>query len=253
MSIPGAREAAPESPIVPASNSISHDKTVLHVVMPHVLDTLKREPALAITLAYLLVALAGIYFNVSYYDEFGIPILTLSQISDYLVAGLQRPMALLLALSTFPLVWGIDYMNARRRRHDAVRREELISRGPPKGWDRVRMRWYNRPRWVAACGYLIILFFYGWLFVSKYAHFEAKDVRAGAATQVRVTLTAPMANPQGVDLSQAVVYLGAVTNYVFVYDPRSRHSAVLPVNNISRIEPVNSEASPQRILVAPIP
>lgn len=246
-------EPAADSPLTPATQSVPHDKTVLHVVMPHVADTLKREPALAISLAYLLVALAGIYFNVSYYDEFGIPILTLSQISDYLVAGLQRPMALLLALSTFPLVWGIDYMNARRRRRDAVRREELIGRGPPKGWDRVRMRWYNRPRWVAACGYLIILFFYGWLFVSKYAHFEAKDVRQGAATQVRIALTAPTSSPQGVDLSQPVVYLGAVTNYVFVYDPRSRHSAVLPVNNISRIEPVNSEPPLPHVLVAPIP
>ena len=246
-------EAAPDSPIVTAADRPASEKTVLHVVMPHVLDTLKREPALAITLAYLLVALAGIYFNVSYYDEFGIPILTLSQISDYLVAGLQRPMALVLALSTFPLVWGIDLLNARRRRRDAVRREELLRRGPPRGWNRVRLRWYSRPRWVPAFGYLVIVFFYGWLFVSKYAHFEAKDVRAGAAIQVRVALTTPAASPQGVDLSQPVVYLGAVTNYVFVYDPRSRHSAVLPVNNISRIEPVNSEATPQRVLVAPIP
>jgi hypothetical protein len=246
----GEGEPVADSPIV---SSVSHDKTVLHVVMPHVLGTLKREPALAITLAYLMVALAGIYFNVSYYDEFGIPILTLSQISDYLVAGLQRPMALVLALSTFPLVWGIDYMNARRRRRDAVRREALLRRGPPKGWDRVRLRWYTRPRWVAACGYLIIVFFYGWLFVSKYAHFEAKDVRTGVADQVRVALNTQDAGPRGVDLSQPVVYLGAVTNYVFVYDPRSRHSAVLPVNNISRIEPVNSEPSPQHVLVAPIP
>ena len=247
-------EPAPDSPIVPAATPSSSDKTVLHVVMPHVLDTLKREPALAITLAYLLVALAGIYFNVSYYDEFGIPILTLSQISDYLVAGLQRPMALVLALSTFPLVWGIDYLNARRRRRDVVRREELLSRGPPKGWDRVRMRWYARPRWVAGCGYLIIVFFYGWLFVSKYAHFEAKDVRQGEAAQVRVALSAPTATAQDVDLSQPVVYLGAVTNYVFVYDPRSRHSAILPVNNIVRIEPVSAEPDNRpHLTIAPIP
>lgn len=231
-------EPAPDSPIVTAADRPASEKTVLHVVMPHVLDTFKREPALAFTVAYLLIALAGIYFNVSYYDEFGIPILTLSQISDYLVAGLQRPMALLLALSTFPLVWGIDLLNARKRRREAVRRKELLSRGPPTGWDRVRMRWYARPRWVAGCGYAIILFFYGWLFVSKYAHFEAKDVRQGRADQVRVALNAPDAGAAGVDLSQPVVYLGAVTNYVFVYDPHSGRSAVLPVNNIARIEPI---------------
>jgi hypothetical protein len=247
-------EPAADSKIVAPAGSAAFDKTVLHVVMPHVLDTLKREPALAITLAYLLVALAGIYFNVSYYDEFGIPILTLSQISDYLVAGLQRPLALVLALSTFPLVWGIDRLNARRRRRDVGRREQLLSRGPPTGFDRMRLRWYTRPRWVAACGYLIIVFFYGWLFVSKYAHFEAKDVRAGVAAQVRVALNTPAASPQSVDLSQPVVYLGAVTNYVFVYDPRSRHSAVLPVNNISRIEPIDSGLDDRpHVTIVPIP
>ena len=247
-------DAAPDSPIVPAASPPPSEKTVLHLVMPHVLDTLKREPALAFTLAYLLVALAGIYFNVSYYDEFGIPILTLSQISDYLVAGLQRPMALVLALSTFPLVWGIDRLNGNRRRRDARRREAVLSRGPPKGWDRARVWWYDRPRWVAGCGYLLIVFFYGWLFVSKYAHLEAGDVRQGRADQVHVGLNAPDASPPGVDLSQPVVYLGAVTNYVFVYDPRSKRSAVLPVNNISRIEPINAGPdNSQHALVAPIP
>jgi len=32
-------------------------------------------------------------------------------------------------------------------------------------------------------------------------------------------------------------YLGAVANYVFLYDPATRRSVALPVNNIARLEP----------------
>lgn len=237
-------DAGDRQPPVTATEAAPPDvdtRTLLHTVMPHVLDTLKREPALALTWAYLLIVLAGIYFNVSYYDEFGIPILTLSQITDYLVAGLQRPVALLLALSTFPLVFVIDRVNARRRRRDAPKTAALLRSGPLGARKRLQLFWYLRPRWIAAFGYMVIVFFYGWVFVSKYAHHEANVVRQGDGEQVRVSLNAAgNADTANVNLERPVTYLGAVTNYVFVYDAQSRHAVVLPVNNISRIEPVQA-------------
>ena len=239
----------------PAADAVDA-RTLLHAVMPHLLDTLRREPALALTLGYLLVALAGIYFNISYYAEFGIPILTMSQISDYLVAGLQRPVALLLALSTFPLVFLVDRLNARRRRRAAPKAAALLNAGHLGARDRLRLFWYLRPRWVAGFGYLVIVFFYGWLFVSKYAHYEAGVVRRGEGDRVQVVLNAgaDALPPIAVDLRKPVTYLGAVTNYVFVYDAQNHRSAVLPVNNISRIEPVAASADPAPgQMVAPIP
>ena len=221
--------------------------------MPHVLDTLKREPALAFTLAYLLVALAGIYFNVSYYDEFGIPILTLSQISDYLVAGLQRPMALVLALSTFPLVWGIDRLNGDRRRRDArvaakrcsaaVRRRAGIVRecGGTTG----------RAGLPAAVICSSCSFTAGCSSQSMRTWKPGMCGRAGPIKCMSDSMRRD-ADPHSVDLSQPVVYLGAVADYVFVYDPRSKRSAVLPVNNISRIEPINAGPdNSQHALIAP--
>src|SRR4051812_32769509 len=86
--------------------------SVLLNLLPHVVQTLRREPALGITICYLLVAMAGIFYNYSFYRQFGIPILSLSQIGDFLVAGIQRPMALLLVASTFPLCWLADTINA---------------------------------------------------------------------------------------------------------------------------------------------
>ncbi|HEU4664605.1 MAG TPA: hypothetical protein VFS55_11285, partial [Dokdonella sp.] len=126
-----AAEAAPQrAPARPPSASPLQD------VLPHVWDTLRREPAVAITLAYLLVAMAGIFYNYWFYRAFGIPVLTLSQIGDFLVAGLQQPMALVLVLSTFPLCWLMDFFNARSRRKDMRNLEFLRSVAALGAWQR---------------------------------------------------------------------------------------------------------------------
>ncbi len=95
--------------------------------LPHLLKTLRREPAVAITLGYILVALAGIFYNYSFYRRFGIPVLTLSQITDFLVAGLQQPIALLLLLSTFPMIWLFDKHNQHLRRKQDEKRRQLAA------------------------------------------------------------------------------------------------------------------------------
>lgn len=85
--------------------------------LPHVLRTFRREPALALTVAYLLVAMAGIYYDYWFYQRnFGIPVLTLSQISDFLVAGLQQPTALALVVLTLPVCWILDRNNVWNNR-----------------------------------------------------------------------------------------------------------------------------------------
>jgi len=68
---------APESRALPVADAASP----LQSLLPHVLDTLRREPAVAITLCYLLVAMAGIFYNYWFYRAFDIPVLTLSQIN----------------------------------------------------------------------------------------------------------------------------------------------------------------------------
>jgi hypothetical protein len=207
--------------------------------MPHVLQTLRREPALAITLCYLLVAMAGIFFNYSFYSKFGIPILSLSQIGDFLVAGIQRPMALLLVLSTFPLCWVFDRINMARRRRESVRRDRLRAAMPLGTWKRwylAYLEWRSTQKWTLRLGYLIVIVMYGWTFVAVYANYRADAVKRGETAQVRIWLNG---DAEGLLPEQAKSwsYLGAVANYVFVYDASAHRAVVLPVNNIARLEP----------------
>ena len=233
----------PEKP-VPAPTP---QHSALQAILPHILRTFRREPALALTAGYLFVALAGIYYDNGFYQRgFGIPVLTLSQIGDFLVAGLQQPMALVLLVSTLPLCWLIDRFNTRTRRKAFERGQRL--RGLPRlsWWQKLRLRfidWHlGSIRWTPFV-YLLIVGSYGWTFIMVYAGYRIDAVKHGQVPRVAIHLMGesgdlPAADPKGWG------YLGAVSNYVFVYDPVDKRALVLPVNAIERIQPAAVKGKP---------
>ncbi|HEX4481289.1 MAG TPA: hypothetical protein VH082_10800 [Rudaea sp.] len=250
-----------ETAVAPADTEAERAKavsvehvSVLDTIAPHIFQTLSREPALAITLGYLFVAMAGIFYNYTFYERFGIPVLMLSQVGDFLVAGIQQPMAILLVLSTFPLVWLVDRFNLNRRRRRVVRREAMIARGGTSLWFRFRVGLLRSPpRWFTATAFFLLIFVYGWIFVQSYAKHRAADVENGDAQMVTVWLngqTEPLPSK-----SKGWTYLGAVSNYIFVYDHDGARSEILPVNNVARLEPapVARDRSKAPIIIAPIP
>jgi hypothetical protein len=228
--------------------------SVLSAITPHIFRTLRREPALAITLAYLFVAMAGIFYNYTFYRKFEIPVLTLSQASDFLVAGIQQPMALLLVLSTLPIVWLIDLFNVYTRRRRTVKREALLRTGIDSTIKRLRLFTLRTPpRWFTVAMYAFAIVGYGWTFVQLYADHRADEVELGDAPSVTVWLTGN--SEPLVSKSNGWTYLGAVSSYVFVYDHDARRSQILPVNSVARIEPAGIDDSAHRsgVIVAPIP
>jgi hypothetical protein len=242
----GSDAGAAASPPVPVHKSVLLD------FLPHALLTFRREPALAITVCYLLVAMAGIFYNFNFYERFGIPILNLSQIGDFLVAGLQQPMALLLVLSTFPLCWAFDRLNASRRRSRTLRREALLRNEADSLRRKVRLFLLGSPpRWFTGLVYLALVINYAWVFVHFYAKYEAAVVRQGDAPQVMIWLGGAM-EPLAAK-SKTWTYLGAVSNYVFVFDNAAGRSVILPINNIARIEPAPARDGNPHAALAPIP
>lgn len=213
----------------------------LAVVLPHVLETLRREPALALTVAYLLVALAGIYYDYAYYQKgFGIPILSLAQIGDYLVAGLQQPVAIALVLVTFPLCWLMDRINMRSRRRQSARRDALLVLRQRSRWQRLRLRWIDwhlGRMWGLYVGYLLVIFIYGWIFVGLYARQRVVEARQGGAAKTLVRMngaTSDLPSSSG----DTWTYLGAISNYIFLYDQAAKRAMVLPVNAVASLQPL---------------
>src|SRR5580765_5875049 len=91
--------------------------------------------------------------------------------------------------------------------------------------------------WVLQASYFFVIVLYGWNFVTIYAGFQANWARSGKAAQVRVRLNGADAD-LAASKSPSWTWLGAVSNYVFVYGAASKPSLVLPTNNILRIEQV---------------
>lgn len=227
----------------------------LRDMLPHLLDALRREPAVAITLAYLLVAMAGIFYNYWFYRAFGIPVLTLSQISDFLVAGLQQPMALALVLSTFPLCWLMDLYNARSRRRHMQQIEFLRGVRELGRWQRVRLRfleWRVGELWYTQLSYIGVVVIYGWAFVGLYARYRSDAIRRGEGTPVEIWLNGESERLAAAE-SPTWTYLGAVANYVFVYDRGQQRAVVLPVNAVARLRLPPKKGSDGRFFIAPVP
>jgi len=151
-------------------------------LLPHFFETLKREPALAISLTYLLVAMAGIFYDVAFYKKFAIPVLSLAQLGDFLTAGIQQPIALVLVASTFPICWLFDRINMRHRRRQRVEIERLKLVDAPRPYERLRLRylgWRVGQIWEQRLAYLAVIVAYGWLFVGFYADYRADAAKQG--------------------------------------------------------------------------
>jgi hypothetical protein len=240
----------------PAGDVVEEPVSALFEVLPHVLRTLRREPALVITLTYLLVAMAGIFYDYAFYRQFGIPALSLSQISDFLAAGIQEPIAIVLVLSTFPLCWVFDRFNLWGRRRRAAEGARLKAAPSLTWWQRRRLAFIvtmNDRRGYMRLVYALVVVAYAWSFVSTYAGQRAEAVKRGEALEVEVRLTDGSPLLTGADGRKPWLYLGAISQYVFVYDRDAGRAKAVPVNAISWIEPIPAERQKSALMVAPIP
>lgn len=237
MALDSTRDAVGrrEHPAGPTSSQHS----ALAAVLPHILGTFRREPALALTVAYLMIALAGIYYDYSFYQKgFGVPILSLAQIGDYLVAGLQQPVAIVLMVLTLPLCWLLDRLNVFFRRRYEIEQRNLRALPSLRWWQALRLRylsWQLGSHWFTRVMYLAIIFGYSWIFVGAYASHNVAKVKRGAGVQVTVRLVGDA--DLAASTTPAWSYLGAVSNYVFLYDHASRQPLILPVNAIASVRP----------------
>lgn len=94
---------------------------------------------------------------------------------------------------------------------------------------------------------------YGWMFVAFYSDYRAKRVLAGDAQEVSVRLNGETQDFAPSAPARGWTYLGAVSNYVFVYDVAAKRAVVLPVNNITRLEPAAPKRTAAPVVIAPIP
>ena len=149
----------------------------------------------------------------------------------------------------------MDLYNKRSRAKHVRDLERLRALGAPNGWQRMRRRfleWRVGEMWYTQLSYVAIVAVYGWAFVGIYAKHRAEAVKRGDVSEVRVWLNGDNAGIVG-GQPATWSYLGAVANYVFVYDRGEGRALVLPVNAIARLQPLPAPTRPGDPHVAPTP
>jgi hypothetical protein len=139
----------------------------------------------------------------------------------------------------------MDLVNARSRRKDMRSLAFLRSATTLGAWQRLRLRfleWRVGEMWYTQLGYLMLVVVYGWAFVGLYARYRSDAIRRGEGPRVEVWMNGEQQPLAAAAAGSGWTYLGAVANYVFVYDRSLQQAMILPVNAVARLQPVPKPA-----------
>ena len=225
---------APAPDAQPAQPMTSDDYANRMRWLPRLIPLIKREPGLAITLAYFLVGAVGLWSSYWYYREFGLPILEDYQVSDFLIAGLRDPfnfLALLVMLAVALLAYLTAWYEIRHPETVAALRDE-------KFWGRLvfprhaspfrRRRWYDlSPEAVVLLGLVLGS---GSVMIS-HADDRADEIKQGGGTPLRVTLSGERLPLQG-----EARLIGTTSTHLLLYWPANGRTEVMSHEAVARIE-----------------
>lgn len=196
-----------------------------------VMEFFKENPALALSISYLLLTLCGIFYSVSFYDEFGIQILQFAEISDLLIVGISEPLAVLMFFGGLV----VAYLSEKFNQFGFGVRSRWLKK--PKSLKRTLMLSINclpKSSLSQLAGMLLLFILYSHLFVSLFANWRAEAIGEGNGLRYSIVTE----SSQGL---QDVVLLGTTTNYVLTLDPNSGQGKVTPVEKVLEMLPIRTE------------
>jgi hypothetical protein len=191
---------------------------------------IRKNAAYLLTGAYVLLCIVGMGYNWRLLHEFGVNVLDYSQIADFFIGGIRRPVPItgivLFMLFTYSMpnveVWG------RTRFPWLARFAAATDKYEKALWD---------PR-MSAIGLLVASVFY----VYQPAGMEAHRIKAhGRGERVLIERSSSLAGG-GSDLTalqrderRPRILILTTTSYVLSYDPDSARVEISPIENITRI------------------
>lgn len=184
--------------------------------------TLAEQPALLVSLLYLLASVIGLFYSWSFLRPFGINMLQYAEISDFLLASIKEPLTWVLALLSVVLIQLDNFMS---RRVQARKPGYLLC-------------WYGSDRYRQFNYPVLVMLAAGLLF--SYADLKVQHVRDGRSDIYEVQL-ADGASPE------PRVLLGTTVNFIFLYDPETGRSSIHPnesVLSLSQMLPEVATAEP---------
>lgn len=212
-------------------------------IVVRLLDVLKREPVLFVTIAYVFVSILGLWSSYWFFRRFNIPILQYLQSSDFFVAGLRRPgLFLLLAISLLGLwlsAWPMRWTERNVERAAEYRRKYWWGKfffPDSRSW---LSFWGVRSDTMLLGSFLLLAVYlvYSHSATSAAAILKGKD----KGHLVRVHLST------GETLSAETTLLGTTSAFVFLWTSASNQVEIVPIESISRIESIDTPSPPSTL------
>jgi hypothetical protein len=195
------------------------------------LRRLRREPAL--TVAYLLVSLLGLWCSFWFYRGFKLSILDYLQPSDFLVAGIRDPAYALLLAAGVLLVLVVSWPETLRMRN-AAKLEQLrarnwawravLARSALTSWEGVGLRPLTAMT-LAVAAFMA-------LGAANYVTVRGEQIRnAGSGEVIRLQL-----NGDRAPLPGTARLLGSSSAFLFVWWPQQRRAEAIPIASVRMLQ-----------------
>lgn len=190
---------------------------------------LRDNPGLSLTMLYLFASVVGMVFHYLLLKRFGFNVLEFSETSDFLMVVAREPLTVALALLGVPFY--IGYMKATMGLSGWAKKKAAWIRTTP---EKRRKMLDGMRRWRV----LIQLMFIGvWavVFVQFYSLWRSRQIRAGEFRKVTVHYKTDSPRAGGGLADEGFALLGTTSRFVFLYDPASKRSEVVPLDSIARL------------------
>lgn len=166
----------------------------------------RREPGILLTAGYLLLSAIGMTYKYFLFLNFGVNVFDISDVNDFLIAGLRHPVVVGFTVLSCLLLWAALALERwiRREGHQPKRRT---------------------PGYLAAVyGLAVTLWFVAMALI--YAQYSGKSIVEGKGQQIAVTW-------QGKRVNTTLV--GMSSRFVVIYDRESQETSVIPLEQVERI------------------
>jgi len=174
----------------------------------------REHPTLVLTLIYLGLTFVGLIHDLWFYRYFNINILDFSETSDFLLAAIRNPAAVLLSMLPIAILMGF-----RRLRETAIRKSAWYDNYQKKyintGWNSVFSR-------TALYGLFVIV--YAILFTQFYSAREAGRIKKGIGRRVTYIRN------DGIRTDEQPILLGTTARFLFFYHPSTKTTEIVPID-----------------------
>jgi 3-methyladenine DNA glycosylase AlkD len=186
-----------------------------------IIKTFEQDKTLFFTVSYLILTGIGMVFSIVYFRYFGINILEYSQISDFILIAFKDPFYVFFFILTVVIAYLLYFW------------DKWIFKKFPKFWNfSHKFSPINPSANTYLFTYGLLILVYTSQAAMFYGKYNAKQIKSGSGTPVKVYLTT---GSEPVATDSLPLLIGTTSSVIFLYHPKTKSTEIVPFNSIRKI------------------